>query len=177
MFHGVAPRGQQFYSLPPCQSHPVKHRWKRTDISLQPHLHQHQGELRQARPTPDNPQSEIAATNFYDSGGRLGEELREELGGNLDEIFWALNAIFVLHLPGRTTHQNFSPKSSQSITLCLVTTPVAEISKHHLHEFLGLGATNFSSGCFCEQDDGTTGGPDKRRTSHAPLASPSLVAH
>ena len=33
--------------------------------------------------TPDFPQSEIAATNFYDSDGSLGEELGEELG----EIF------------------------------------------------------------------------------------------
>ena len=33
--------------------------------------------------TPDFPQSEIAATNFYDSGGSLGKELGEELG----EIF------------------------------------------------------------------------------------------
>ena len=30
--------------------------------------------------TPDSPQSEIAATNFDDSGGSLGEELGEELG-------------------------------------------------------------------------------------------------
>ena len=29
--------------------------------------------------TADFPQSEIAATNFYDSGGSLGEELGEEL--------------------------------------------------------------------------------------------------
>ena len=37
--------------------------------------------------TPDFPQSEIAATSFYDSGGSLGEELAEELG----EIFCAFS--------------------------------------------------------------------------------------
>ena len=36
---------------------------------------------------PDFPQSEIAATNFYDSGGSLGEELDEILG----EIFCAFS--------------------------------------------------------------------------------------
>ena len=47
--------------------------------------------------------------------------------------------IFVLHLLCRTTHQNISPNSSQFITQCLVTTPVAEISKFHLRELLGRG--------------------------------------
>ena len=37
--------------------------------------------------TPDFPQSEIAATNFYDLGRSLGEELGEELG----EIFCTLS--------------------------------------------------------------------------------------
>ena len=36
---------------------------------------------------PDFPQSETAATHFYDSGGSLGEELGDELG----EIFWAFS--------------------------------------------------------------------------------------
>ena len=44
--------------------------------------------------------------------------------------------MFVLHLLCRTAHQNFSPNSSQFITQCLVTTPVAEISKFHLRELL-----------------------------------------
>ena len=35
------------------------------------------------------PQGELAATNFYDSGGSRGEELGEELGESLAEIFWA----------------------------------------------------------------------------------------
>ena len=37
--------------------------------------------------TPDIPKSEIAATFFVDSGGSLGEELGEILGGILDEIY------------------------------------------------------------------------------------------
>ena len=47
--------------------------------------------------------------------------------------------IFVLHALCRTPHQNLSPNSSQFITPCLVTAPVAEISKFHLRELLGLG--------------------------------------
>ena len=50
--------------------------------------------------------------------------------------------IFVLHSLYRTTHQYFSPNSSQSITPCLVTAPVTEISKFHLRELLGLGVPN-----------------------------------
>ena len=50
--------------------------------------------------------------------------------------------IFVLHSLYRTTHQNFSPNSSQFITPCLVTAPVTEISKFHLRELLGLGVPN-----------------------------------
>ena len=38
------------------------------------------------------PQSEIAATNFYDSVGSLGEEL----GEILDEFFWAFRASFAV---------------------------------------------------------------------------------
>ena len=40
---------------------------------------------------PEIPQGEIAATNFYVSGGSLGEKLGEELGEILDEIFWAFS--------------------------------------------------------------------------------------
>ena len=72
-------------------------------------------------------------------GEILGEELGEKLGEILDEISWG---IFVLHWLCRTTHQNFSPNSSQFITPCLVTAPVTEISKFYLRELLGLGVPN-----------------------------------
>ena len=46
----------------------------------------------------------------------------------------------MLHALCRTTHHNFSSNSSQFITPCLVTAPVAEISKSHLSvSFWGLG--------------------------------------
>ena len=45
----------------------------------------------------------------------------------------------MLHSLCRTTHQNFSPNSSQFITPCLVTALVTEISKFHLRVLLGLG--------------------------------------
>ena len=92
---------------------------------------------------PDIPQSEIAATDF---DGRA-KELSEELGEILDEHFWG---IFVLHVLSRMTHQNFFPNSSQFITPCLVTAPVVEISKFHLHELLRLGVPKEScvSRCF-----------------------------
>ena len=54
--------------------------------------------------------------------------------------FWTnFLGIFVLHWLCRTTHQNFSPNSSQFITPCLGTAPVTAISKFHLRELLGLG--------------------------------------
>ena len=59
--------------------------------------------------TPDIPQSEIAATNFYDRAKFWAKNRAKNLGRNF-------LGIFVLHLPCRTTHQNFSPNSSQFAT-------------------------------------------------------------
>ena len=70
--------------------------------------------------------AKFSAKNY--SIGRFGRNFgRNSLG------------IFVLHWLCRTTHQNFSPNSSQFITPCLGTAPVTEISKFHLRELLGLG--------------------------------------
>ena len=63
---------------------------------------------------------------------RIGRKIGRSFGRNFLDIF-------VLHSLCRTTHQNFSPNSSQFITPCLVTAPGIEISKFHLREFLGLG--------------------------------------
>ena len=77
---------------------------------------------------PDCPQSEIAATNFYDSGGSLGEELGEELG----EIFWAFSC-FVCCTEWPT---NLLPKF-----LPIYHTMSCDWNekKSHLRELLGLG--------------------------------------
>ena len=82
--------------------------------------------------TPDIPQSEIAATIFYDrakSWAKNWAKFCTNFSGR----------IFVLHALCRTTHQNFSPNSSQFITPCLVMALVAEMSKFHLRKLLGLG--------------------------------------
>ena len=84
--------------------------------------------------TPDIPQSEIVATIFL-----TGRNSGRRIGWNFGRNFLG---IFVLHSVFRTTHQNFSPNSSQFITPCLVTAPVTEISKLHLRELLGLGVPN-----------------------------------
>ena len=84
--------------------------------------------------TSDIPQSEIAATNFYDRAKSWAKSWAKNFGRTF-------LGIFVLHLLCRATHQNFSPNSSQFITPCLVRTPVAEFSKFHLRELLGLGAS------------------------------------
>ena len=68
-----------------------------------------------AEVTPDISQSEIAATNFYDSGGSVGEELGEILGG-----------IFVLHSLRPT---KFLPNSS-----------LLWLKSQNFIELLGLGA-------------------------------------
>ena len=78
---------------------------------------------------PDFPQSEIAATNLYDSGGSLGEELRRRIGRNFSAHFRASFAV-------QNEPQIFSQNSSQFITPCLV----AEILKFHLCELLGFWA-------------------------------------
>ena len=65
-------------------------------------------------------------------GRRVGRKIGRYFGRNF-------LGIFVLHSLCRTTHQNFSPNPSQSITPCLVMAPVTEFSKFHLHELLGLG--------------------------------------
>ena len=84
------------------------------------------------------------------SGRRIGRRIGRNFGRNC-------LGIFVLHVLFRTTHQNFSPKSSQSITPCLVTAPVAEISKFHLREFLVLRApkTLFVQNCLVVNNDST----------------------
>ena len=51
----------------------------------------------------------------------------------------------MLHVLCRTTHQNFSPNSSQFITPCLVTAPMAEISKFHLPRASGAWAAQDKS--------------------------------
>ena len=89
--------------------------------------------------TPDFPQSEIAATNFYDSGGSLGKELSEESG----EIFCACRASFAV-VAVQNDPQIFSQNSSQSITPCLV----AENLKFHLRELLGFGGRNYGPSFF-----------------------------
>ena len=68
-------------------------------------------------------------------GRRIGRKIGRKFGRNF-------LGIFVLHWLRRTTHQNFSPNSSQFITPCLGTAPVIEISKFHLRELLGLGVLN-----------------------------------
>ena len=68
-------------------------------------------------------------------GRRIGRKIGRNFGRNF-------LGIFVLHWLCRTTHQNFSPNSSQFITPCLGTAPVIEISKFHLRELLGLGMPN-----------------------------------
>ena len=70
----------------------------------------------------------------YDRAKKLGEELGEFFGRNF-------LAIFVLHLLCRMTHQNFSPNSSQFITLCLVAAPVTK-------KVLWLKSQNFISASF-----------------------------
>ena len=66
-------------------------------------------------------------------GRRIGRGIGRNFGQNY-------LGIFVLHILCRATHQNFSQNSSQFVTPCLVSTPVAEISKFHLRELLGFGA-------------------------------------
>ena len=82
---------------------------------------------------PDFPQSEIAATNIYDSGG-TSEVWAENSAKN-----WAK---FSAHIRASLAVQNdpqiFSPNSSQFSTPCLV----AEILKFHLRELLGFGGRN-----------------------------------
>ena len=70
------------------------------------------------------PQSEIAATNFYDSGGSVGEELGDEFSAHFRASFAVQNDPRI-----------FTQNSSQFITPCLV----AEILKFILREFLGFG--------------------------------------
>ena len=69
---------------------------------------------------------------FFMTGRDSGRRIESNFGRNF-------LGTFVLHWLCRTTHQNFSPNSSQFITPCLVTAPVTEISKFHLRELLGLG--------------------------------------
>ena len=70
------------------------------------------------------------------TGRNPGRRVGRKTGRNFGRYFLG---IFVLYSLYRTTHQNFSPNSSQFITPCLVTAPVTEISKFHLRELLGLG--------------------------------------
>ena len=62
----------------------------------------------------------------------------KNLGKSLDEISRRFRSSCAV----QNDHQNFSPNSSQFITPCLLAAPVAEISKFHLRELLGLGAPN-----------------------------------
>ena len=73
--------------------------------------------------TPDIPQSEIAETIFYESGGSERE--------NSGELLWA--------------SLNFSQNPSQFITPCLVN----YMSKFHLPELLGLGGPTIPLTCLC----------------------------
>ena len=71
-----------------CPLWTVKNWRKPRKIGTKPWKNRHQkSTIFSPLVTPDVPQSEVTATNFYDSGGSLGEELGEELG----EIFWAFS--------------------------------------------------------------------------------------
>ena len=84
--------------------------------------------------TPDIPQSDIAATNFYDQVKNWAK-------------FWTkFSGHFRASCAVQNDPPNFSPNSSRFITPCLVTAPVAEISKLHLRELLGLGVPSSLSG-------------------------------
>ena len=71
-----------------------------------------------------------------------GRHPGRRIGRNFGRNFLGIS---VLHSLCRTTHQNFSPNSSQLITPCLVTAPVTEISKFHLRELLGRGVPNHAA--------------------------------
>ena len=73
------------------------------------------------------------------TGRNPGRRIGRKIGRNFGRNFLG---IFALHSLYRTTHQNFSPNSSQFITPCLATAPVTAISKFHLRELLGLGVPN-----------------------------------
>ena len=73
---------------------------------------------------------------IFMTGRNSGRRIGRKVGRNF-------LCIFVLHWLCTTTHQNFSPNSSQFITPCLATAPVTEISKFHLRELLGLGVPNY----------------------------------
>ena len=83
--------------------------------------------------TPDFPQSEIAATNFYDSGGSLGEELGEELG----EIFCAF--LCLICCTEWMTHKS-SPKIPPNLSLHVLWLKIWNFISA---SFWGLGATRF----------------------------------
>ena len=89
--------------------------------------------------TPDIPQSEIAARNFYD---------RAKFGAKNWAKNWAkFWANFLGHF--RASCAVLPKFPSQFITPCLVTALVVEISKFHLRELLGLGAPNQLSTIAC----------------------------
>ena len=69
---------------------------------------------------------------IFTTGRNSGRRIGRNFGRNFLFFFRASFAV-------QTTHQIFSPNSSQFITPCLVTAPVTEISKFHLRELLGLG--------------------------------------
>ena len=76
--------------------------------------------------SPDIHQSEIASTNLYDSGAEV----------------WAKNCVKIpWHFRASFTVQNGPQTSSEFVTPCLV----ADISKSHLRELLGLGGASPSA--------------------------------
>ena len=80
--------------------------------------------------TPDSPQSEIVATNFYD---------RAKFWAKNWAKFWTrFSGHFRASLAAQNDPPIFSPNSSQFITPCLV----AEILKFLLRELLGFGGRN-----------------------------------
>ena len=85
--------------------------------------------------TPDIPQSEIVATNFYDRAKFWAKNWAK----NRAKFWTKFSGHFRASFAVQNDPPNLSPNSSQFITPCLVTAPVTEISKFHLRELLGLG--------------------------------------